>query len=279
MNNRLVCAASILAMSASAAFAADLPASYHSPAPVAPAAAPRGPNWTGFHIGVTAGAATLYGDPRGSIPDARYFRRGGETIPLSPIGNKTAVFTTGINAGYSLQAGPLVLGVTGEYNLLLSGQHTTLSGAFTPGDQPDLDTRQTYIASGRADTRLAAFGAVRGRVGVLASPDLLLYATGGAAYGKLRQSLSRSGKLTVPRATWRTDTFDSASVQRNAWGWTAGAGVEYAVSRNWSVNAEYLYLSFRPTIMQLTADDGVTVARVRQPGAFHIVRAGLNYRF
>ena len=54
-----------------------------------------------------------------------------------------------------------------------------------------------------------------------------------------------------------------------ATGWTAGGGVEFAISPNWSVKAEYLYLNFK----------NETIG----PGTFslieNVVRGGVNYRF
>jgi len=55
----------------------------------------------------------------------------------------------------------------------------------------------------------------------------------------------------------------------NAIGWVGGGGVEYAISPNWSVKAEYLYVNF----------NNQTIG----PGTFtlieNIVRGGVNYRF
>jgi outer membrane immunogenic protein len=62
---------------------------------------------------------------------------------------------------------------------------------------------------------------VRGRVG-WAQDRLMLYGTGGVAWGYV---------TTPPLDTlngWRT-------------GWTAGAGAEYALPRNWSAKIEYRY--------------------------------------
>ena len=52
-------------------------------------------------------------------------------------------------------------------------------------------------------------------------------------------------------------------------GWTAGGGIEFAISPNWSVKAEYLYVDFQ----------NETIG----PGTFrlieNVVRGGVNYRF
>jgi outer membrane immunogenic protein len=67
-------------------------------------------------------------------------------------------------------------------------------------------------------------------------------------------------------------------------GWTAGAGVEYALDRNWSVKAEYLYYDLgrttvlAPLVAGAGAGAGVSGATRAQNNG-NIVRAGINYRF
>jgi len=34
---------------------------------------------------------------------------------------------------------------------------------------------------------------------------------------------------------------------QDAWGWTVGASIEYALSQNWSLKGEYLYVNFGNT--------------------------------
>jgi outer membrane immunogenic protein len=63
-------------------------------------------------------------------------------------------------------------------------------------------------------------------------------------------------------------------------GWAAGAGIEYAVTNNWSIKSEYLYADLGnqslnefnpgfPTFTQYSFND-IKIS---------IVRFGLNYRF
>jgi outer membrane immunogenic protein len=63
-------------------------------------------------------------------------------------------------------------------------------------------------------------------------------------------------------------------------GWTAGGGLEYALARQWTVKAEYLYLDL--------GNRSVTFSDVDVPGGTltastdfkaQLVRAGVNYRF
>jgi outer membrane immunogenic protein len=96
------------------------------------------------------------------------------------------------------------------------------------------------------------FGTVRGRGGI-AFDSVLLYGTLGLAYGQTRAEI--------------------ASVRENNFsiGGTFGAGVEFAVSRNWSVKAEYLRVDLSSQHFTLTGvDHGLSS---------NVVRVGVNYRF
>jgi len=75
---------------------------------------------------------------------------------------------------------------------------------------------------------------LRGHVGVLVTPALLLYGTGGLAVADVKANYLF------------TDTFaaatESATVSSTRYGWTAGVGGEYALMHGWSIKAEYLHV-------------------------------------
>ena len=66
-------------------------------------------------------------------------------------------------------------------------------------------------------------------------------------------------------------------------GWAAGAGVEWMYSRKWSVKAEYLYVDLGSADYSLHWDHlrwhPNTTDSFPADLTFHIVRAGVNYRF
>ena len=86
---------------------------------------------------------------------------------------------------------------------------------------------------------------------------LMPYITGGAAFGDVKAS----------------SPFGDAS--KTMIGWTAGAGLEYAMWSNWSVKAEYLYVDLG------SFDCGITCGATTDDVTFkaNVVRAGINYRF
>lgn len=60
-------------------------------------------------------------------------------------------------------------------------------------------------------------------------------------------------------------------------GWTAGAGIEYAITENWTTKLEYLYASFQNATCNAGSCGGLAPASV----SFNenIVRLGVNYKF
>ena len=93
------------------------------------------------------------------------------------------------------------------------------------------------------------FGTVRARLGYLVTDQLLLYATGGLAYGRVHVTAFATSAVLVPagvgdpRLTTSPLGFIAA---KNNVGWTVGAGIEgrftYWLPPAWSWKLEYLYV-------------------------------------
>ena len=122
------------------------------------------------------------------------------------------------------------------------------------------------------DQKLEWFGTVRGRVGVLATPQVLFYATGGLAYGEVNTS------ATIGAGAFGFNAHDTRV------GYTVGAGVEGALGGNWTAKLEYLYMdlgrtsgSFLTTIPALGG--GVLSYNYSSRITDNIVRVGVNYKF
>ena len=119
------------------------------------------------------------------------------------------------------------------------------------------------------------FGTARLRAGVLASPNLLLYGTGGLAYGHVGENVAIVGN---PAAS----ALFVGSGSQTRLGWSAGAGAEWMVTNNISLKAEYLFVDLGRTSVTTTDPLGVF------PGAFfaynfknefNMVRAGVDWHF
>jgi outer membrane immunogenic protein len=113
---------------------------------------------------------------------------------------------------------------------------------------------------------------VRGRAGILATPELLLYGTGGAAFANVK---------TTDFAFFAFDgSTNTAAASTTRTGWTAGAGAEWALGANWSVKLEYLYVDLgRVNYTSLNTLTATATINHDHRITENIGRVGLNYRF
>jgi outer membrane immunogenic protein len=129
--------------------------------------------------------------------------------------------------------------------------------------------------------KLNWFGTVRGRAGVLVTPSVLLYGTGGLAYGELQTGGSITGNNVngVPV----TVVFPGASSTRA--GWTVGAGVEGKIAGNWTAKLEYLYMDLGSVNAGPIATTILVPVRTNAGASYsshftdNILRVGINYQF
>jgi outer membrane immunogenic protein len=92
--------------------------------------------------------------------------------------------------------------------------------------------------------------------------------------------MSRRRSLGQCRSHRHQTNGDSFSESQIRVGWTAGAGIEYAIDRNWSAKLEYLHVglnnapylnNLNPAVSGVNRGGGV-------PLSDEIVRAGINYK-
>ena len=182
---------------------------------------------------------------------------GGSDWTDSVIGGSSGSFGTsgfafGGTLGANYQVGSIVFGIEGDGDWAdASGFGTFTSSSLCAGG---CLTRNTWLAT------------VRGRAGY-AFDRFLVYGTGGAAFADVQASFSN-------------DPVSGATKT----GWTAGAGVEVALDRNWSVKAEYLFVD----LSNGSCTTDCAIANTNRPPLIpnvaikfdeSIVRGGVNYRF
>lgn len=240
-------------LAAPSAFAADLPVKYLE--------AQKLP-WAGLYIGVNAGYAWS------ADPETGCSFTGNSICPTTVFpGVRASGAEFGIQAGYNWQVANWVFGFETDINKLGVQGNTQFAG-IDPAKGPDqLSSRYDWL------------GTARGRVGVTGG-NALFYATGGLAYGRVSHQYN----------------YDTANIQNanaifamsnTAVGWTLGGGTEYALGRNWSLKAEYLYVHLAASGLDLSGlptganggnlATGTTVLRFNNN--LNIVRLGANYRF
>jgi outer membrane immunogenic protein len=165
----------------------------------------------------------------------------------------------GVQTGYNYQFGAWVLGL--EADIQASGQ----KGGST-FQVPGLPT-----ATLTTDHKLEWFGTARPRLGVLATPNLLLYGTGGVAFGQVKDSYTATVAGLGPVATATVDDVKA--------GWTAGAGIEGAFGGGWSAKVEYLYIDLGKLQQTVTLPLAGVTATFNSHVTDNIVRVGLNYKW
>jgi len=246
------------------AVAADMPVKVK-----APQATAFTPSWAGFYAGLNLGVISDQSRITGFVPSGlgavtNYcFADGLVGNPCTPTNSQTAVGVLGgLQLGYNFQAGKIVYGLEGDIGLSSSRKSTT--GANAAGG-----TGNWTVKSG-----IEALSTLRGRLGYVFDNNTLLYATGGLAVAKTAHSFQASnsafgsGPYSWADAGWRA-------------GFTVGGGLEYQVSRNWSVKGEALYYDLGKKDLVSTASRGgfsyAWGATDRINGV--VARVGLNYLF
>lgn len=149
------------------------------------------------------------------------------------------------------------VGANVQWGNVVASIETDISGTGIEGT----DSTPGGVTIMHAD--LDYFGTLRGRVG-FAFDRFLVYGTGGLAYAGFDNRLQVLGV--------------NASDAGTQIGWTAGGGVEAAITLNWSVKVEYLYADMGRQTYRFRNPAGVS-ADERVSYDQSLVRAGVNYRF
>src|SRR5262245_41868463 len=203
------------------AVAADLPRpAAHKAPPVALY------NFTGCYVGAHGGYHND-DDNLSSTASPANFPVGGAAVldRAYPATIRPSGYLAGVHGGCNLQYDSVVIGAEADASWMGGTFDRTfvLSG---PG-----------VPAGLANATVSTIGearflsTVRGRVG-WAFDNVLLYATGGAAFGTIHT-------IDTLRFAGTTRTADITSRRT---GWTIGAGIEFAFLDNWLVRGEYLYV-------------------------------------
>jgi outer membrane immunogenic protein len=265
-------------LATSAALAADLPSRRAAPAPYAAVPAFT---WTGFYVGVNAGAA-FDTDSSRSISYGPDF---GTTFNDATIAgfnrsNDEAGFTGGGQVGYNRQLGSWVVGLEADFNFvdLKDRRSGRFVGIGTSPAGADEDER----LSGRRSVEW--FGTVRGRLGFLPTERLMIYGTGGLAYGEVKTRATMRYINILPGFPDIDLTYAGSRSDIRV-GYAVGGGLEYAITQNVSIKGEYLYVDLgresvtgRYTGTEFITSPGDTFA-VRDKASFSVARAGLNWKF
>jgi outer membrane immunogenic protein len=242
---RLFLAVSILALSAVGASAADLAVRPYTKAPLI---APVVWSWTGFYLGGEVGGK--WERDRWTAISLADNNLGGVRAPIdasSPRTYETSSFRGGIYGGYNWQISQFVIGVeadgawadatktaAGFPGCTLAG--CTIGFTFPPNG---------LVAGGDlTSVNMRWDASLRGRLGILASPDLLIYGTGGIAWQNVRVNgicgpAANSFQCNTPQPV-----PSAVTVEKTLPGWTVGVGAEWHAWGNWLLRGEYRFADF-----------------------------------
>jgi outer membrane immunogenic protein len=282
--------------------------------------------WSGFNVGLDSGYAWDPSMCTAAYPATTYidkfllseFSDVGPYLGLTPseasalsatgcVHPSVGGFIGGGQLGYAHQIGDgIVAGieadfqgatVQGQQGLVGTATTTILNFSSTPCFTGCPDAVMSFVDN---EKTIDWLGMVRARFGFLATPTLLVYATGGLAYGGLTagNSISQAwGPSAAGPAPFLSPGVDVGHFSGTRAGWTLGGGLEWLFLPNWSVKFEYLHYDLGA--VQFAAGPLLTISPAGavfagMPSASHsdiaipitstrfygdLVRVGVNYHF
>ncbi|MDQ0394619.1 outer membrane protein [Labrys monachus] len=228
---------SLLAATTLSARAADL-----APRPVEPTAPEAMPfTWTGFYVGLNAGYGVGSSKLTAGVP-----------VPVPPpfttsVGDWSSNGAVGgAQAGYNYQFNSFVVGAE------IDGDFSGISGDLNLLNAVRVKTDSRWLASARLRAGFAVDRA-------------LFYVTGGIAGGEVKNSVN---VVFAPQGL---------SQSKTEWGWTAGLGIEYAITDNWSARLEYRHVDLGDSTQAYSIAN--VPFSLKYKNQFDIGTVGVNYRF
>jgi outer membrane immunogenic protein len=277
-------AAALGACLATAASAADMPVKTPDDPPAMAA------NWSGHYVGVSVGFRAS--DADATVTSAS--RNGTDLTALPPFGSCASGFLTcnepldgigwkaGLYAGYNWQLGSRFVGGI-EVDASWADQTTALPGVVYP-----TTFLITSLAADQFGVRTTWDASLRGRFGWLATPTVLVYATGGAAWlhaeaistcaNNVSPFSCSDNSIVANLVGLRPATISNARILA---GWTAGGGIEMMLWPNWIARAEYRYSDYGTLNVTdtRTGTAGTEVVSYDIRMKTHAATFGLAYRF
>jgi len=229
-----------------------------------PMAVVRPVNWTGFYVGAFGGVTSFGHDDVTFDPFPGY---GTTWLQLAGA-------LGGGDVGYNYQIGKFVLGLEGDI-AWTNTRGSSPCGIFTSPLVPPAFPFFNVTCHDQFDWLATATG----RVGY-AWDRTLYYVKGGAAWTHENYSIicnlgAVNGAVPQQACTNTAGAlFNRISASDDRIGWTAGFGVEFALTDNWSAKGETDYLSFGDNGLTLSDGTGINTK-------FHFweTKVGVNYRF
>lgn len=294
----------MLALAGGSSLAADLASRKAEPLPPLPALpSSPAPMWSGFYVGLNAGGTWSNNNTINSGTVIAYQGAGSADAYTAALlsgpraSSSSSGFIGGGQIGYNWQAplmdGAVVLGAEADI------QGVAGSGSYQNRWNVNNNAGLSYnnsvpygIATNvRGSGNLGWFGTVRGRLGYLVMPNLLVYGAGGLAYGGYSANMQLSQNwMDISGAGLNFLNFGASNYSNTMVGYAVGGGAEWMFMTNWSAKVEYLYYDLGgATGLLVNNAYGVnnaagvnaveSITRYSKRVSGNIVRAGVNYHF
>jgi outer membrane immunogenic protein len=254
-------------------------------------------DWTGFYLGGHVGGGWGNEQSQGTvlgIDTNSSWVPNGDWL-LSELNNDASLSGVfgGVQVGYNYQLpSDWLLGFETDFDASgIGGSSVDCMPTIT--DSQNLFPPGTVGGCGGFNGKLDYFGTVRGRIGYVCNENLLMYGTGGWAFGQTTNDgypICAAGPTTetmCPGPGLGPVTGNDFHRSDMFGGWSAGAGVEWEFRPQWTLRLEYLHLQFDGINSQFATPGSapdvpaywIDYFDYRTNVGVNLVRVGLNYMF
>jgi outer membrane immunogenic protein len=234
---------------------------------------PLGGPWAGCYGGGNIGGMQAETNFNWT-PNVNNFPISGPALQeYGPSLQHTTGFTGGAQVGCNYQGGAFAWGAEADFGYtgisvtrnVTSVPFNPAAGIFVPSFTVSETAKSDFL------------GTIRGRLGLVSGPagTWLLYVTGGGAFGNVKYTDTACFPLGEGGC-------NAGAANATKFGWTAGAGAEWAFAPHWSVKAEYLFVNLGNvnyiSTNSLPANSGATILH-NHTLTENIGRVGVNWHF
>ena len=171
-------------------------------------------SWTGLYGGLNIGGIQLDDGPMTSAPAnaattafwAGCFAVG--ACPRDRASDEDTGFIGGAQLGYNVQFQSFLIGIEGDIQGMSADTSRSVATSGIPAFVP---------FTGTAETKVEWLSTLRGRLGVLVTPTVLAYATGGLAYAGVERTFSAQFAASVSGGPLRQIRRPEVWLDRRRW--------------------------------------------------------------
>ncbi len=225
----------------------------HMPSKAPPRLASQPMDWTGLYVGGHLGGGVSEAQWSDPFPTGPSGRGGTNVAGFGDSAHATGALGGG-DIGANVQAGQLVLGAQLDGSLAdLRGENTCFTGGLG-------GLNCQHIVNG--------LGAATGRLGYAWDRSLAYIKAGGAWVDTTYNLIGDTNNVTLGRG----------STSMTTWGWTAGVGIEYALSNHWTTFAEYDHIGLPAATVPFPTVAIISTSTIGVSQSIDLFKMGVNYK-